>query len=84
VRYYWLDVQVGKLRVKLKTQAARFSKMDLSSMWVETARETGPVCEERVDFGTKSLLITLWIKQSNDSLAKDWYKVYLAIVERKS
>ncbi|KAG7288353.1 hypothetical protein NEMBOFW57_007884 [Staphylotrichum longicolle] len=80
--YYWLDVQAGN-RVDLKTQAARLSKMDLSRLWVETTRETGPVCEERVDFESKSLLITLWIKQSSRLFAKDWYKMYLAIVERR-
>jgi hypothetical protein len=54
--------------------------MDLSSKWVETMRESGPICEAQVDFGTKSLLITLCVEKS-DGLA--CYKVYLAIGERR-
>jgi hypothetical protein len=59
-----------------------FRVMGLSSMWVETMRETGPLCEAQVDFGTKSLLITLCVEKS-DGLLGVSYKVYLAIGERR-
>jgi hypothetical protein len=61
-------------------EGEHFRVMDLSSMWVETMRESGPICEAQVDFGTKSLLITLCVEKS-DGLA--CYKVYLAIGERR-
>jgi hypothetical protein len=63
-------------------EGEQFRAMDLSSMWVETMRETGPLCEAQVDFGTKSLLITLCVEKS-DGLLGVCYKVYLAIGEKR-
>jgi hypothetical protein len=53
--------------------------MDLDKLWVKTARNAGPLCEVRVDFGAESLLATLFIDK-NDGPVAEWYRVYLAIV----
>ena len=59
-------------------EAEVLTKMDLSTMWVPTAREAGPIGEHRLDFETGSLLVTLFSEQP------DRYKVFLSLGERDS
>jgi hypothetical protein len=81
---YWLHHRVGK-NIDADAEAARFGAMDLSSLWVETARKTGPLCEKEVDFGNGSLLITPWVDISGvGALKHASLCLYLAVVDRKS
>ncbi len=76
---YWLAHRVGKT-VDLDAELVEFDNMDLSRLWVKTTRESGPVCEQRVDLGTASLLITLWIETFVGSTVTQ-YRAYLAFIK---
>jgi hypothetical protein len=76
--YCWLDHRPGN-DVDPEAEVRRFEMMDLDKLWVKTARNAGPLCEVRVDFGAESLLATLFIDK-NDGPVAEWYRVYLAIV----
>ena len=75
---YWISHRTGVLREDMESEAWRFGDMDLSAMWIATAREAGPLGEHRFEFEAGSLLITLVIEQPGG------YKVYLALEERDS
>lgn len=82
--YYWLHHRVGK-NIDADAEAARFGAMDLSSLWVENAKEKGPFCEEQVDFGNVSLLITPWVETFRNGIMNDaWVCLYLAVTERRT
>ncbi|SPQ24029.1 5ef9a13c-4fad-4aa7-aede-151cb176ec88 [Thermothielavioides terrestris] len=72
---YWMGHALDK-GVDPETEARRFHDMDLSDIWVETARTAGPIAENRLDFETRSLVMTLYIDEWSR------YRVFLAIVER--
>ncbi|KAK4040651.1 heterokaryon incompatibility protein-domain-containing protein [Parachaetomium inaequale] len=76
---FWLHHRTGR-DIDPEAEAERLQVMDLSGMWVETAREVGPLGEVRVDFGTESLLATLFLEKNGS--VEEWYRVYLAIIER--
>ncbi|KAK4152984.1 heterokaryon incompatibility protein-domain-containing protein [Chaetomidium leptoderma] len=91
-RSYWLNHRVGE-EMDYRTEAERFATMDLDHMWVETRKEVGPFYEERIEFGTRSILITLSFEKCSgvadgdgddgDDGVECRCVVYLALVETR-
>ncbi|KAK4183155.1 heterokaryon incompatibility protein-domain-containing protein [Podospora australis] len=75
---YWMGHILGS-DFDIDAEAAKFETLDLTGKWIWSSREAGPVVEEKVDFPTGTLSMTLMI----DKLGVfDWYNVSLAFIEQ--
>jgi hypothetical protein len=75
---YWIAHRVGNA-LDLDAEGEAFDTMNLGKL-VKTARESGPVCEERIDLGAATLLVTLCIEDPA-GVPPSRFRAYLALVE---